>query len=320
MRLDRGAGHALCTSQNMRRETPAMDSTKHPLGVATMVYGDYFFLKRWYAYYAAQVGAENLFVFSHGNDPKHREIAAGANVIHVPRDPTMQMFDRRRWSMLSQFISGMMRFYNWMILGDVDEIVIVDPDVADGLLPHLRDRYWDAETAPKNISPLCLELVHYPELETEPVEEGATILSRRRTFRPNRNYSKPCLVRAPVTFRAGGHVNNLGKRHLPDDVYTLHLKYFDCHTMSDRGQEKSEMILAEEALNANFATMSSWYAPDAKHADILSNSEFGGEDIALTDFRAAMLAQVDMGRDRYAWGSARNNTLYRLPERFAPVF
>ncbi|MGB0800036.1 MAG: hypothetical protein ACPGRD_12035, partial [Planktomarina sp.] len=72
-----------------------MDKTKNPLGVVGMVYQDYAMLQRWYDYYAAQVGPENLFVFSHGNDPKHREIAKGANVINVPRDPAMTKFDSR---------------------------------------------------------------------------------------------------------------------------------------------------------------------------------------------------------------------------------
>lgn len=297
-----------------------MDDTKNPLGVATMVYGDYFFLERWYDYYARQVGAENLFVFSHGNDPRHREIARGANVIHVPRDPTMQMFDRRRWSMLSQFVSGMLRFYNWMILGDVDEIVVVDPDAADGIVAHLKDRYWDPDTAPINISPLCLEIIHDPARERDPVEAGVPILARRRTFRPNRNYSKPCLVRAPVKFRAGGHVNNLGPRHLPDDLYMLHLKYFDSAVMSDRGAEKEVTIRSEAALNANFAQMGSWYQPGEKHAEILADYALGGEDIALPAFRKALLAQTDMGGGRYAWGALQYRTLHRIPERFATVF
>ncbi len=128
-----------------------MDPTKHPLAVITMVYGDYPFLTRWHRYYSAQVGAENLYVFSHGNDPEHRRIAAGANVMNVPRDGGMVKFDRRRWKMMGHLVSGLLEFYTWVIVADVDEIVIVDPKVSTGLIAHLRDRYGDMATAPRSI-------------------------------------------------------------------------------------------------------------------------------------------------------------------------
>ena len=108
-----------------------MDDTKQPLGVATMVHGDYFFLERWYRYYSSQVGAHSLYIFSHGGDPEHRRIAPDANVINIPRDETMHRFDRRRWRMLSNFTSGMLQFYHWMILADVDELVLVLGDAGN---------------------------------------------------------------------------------------------------------------------------------------------------------------------------------------------
>lgn len=296
-----------------------MDDTRNPLGVATMVFEDYFFLQRWYDYFAGQVGAENLFIFSHGNDDRHRQIARGANVINVPRDPSMTMFDRRRWAMLSHYVSGMLRFYNWMILVDVDEFVIVDPDVSPDLISHLRDRYA-GEDAPVNIAPLCLELVHDPDHETDPMEPGTPILSRRRTFRPNRNYSKPCLVAKPAKFASGGHRNDLGPRHLPDDLYMVHLKYFDVPTMQQRGQEKQAAILGAEALNKNFAKMTSWYEPLKSHDKILSSSTRAGEDIRLPEFRAALLQQKARHGGRYEWGPAKTDKLYRIPDRFARLF
>ena len=115
-----------------------MDKAKKMLGVVTMLYEDYFFLERWYDYYSKQVGAENLYVFSHGNDPKHREIAKDANVMNLPRDVSMFKFDRRRWRMMSHLASGLLDYYNWMIVTDVDEIVVVDnasiQDVSEALL------------------------------------------------------------------------------------------------------------------------------------------------------------------------------------------
>ncbi|MEL6517732.1 MAG: glycosyltransferase family 2 protein [Pseudomonadota bacterium] len=297
-----------------------MDNTKQPLGVITNVYGDYFFLQRWYDYYAAQVGPENLYVYSHGNDPRHREIAQKANVIGVPRDPTLFKYNRRKWSMLSHLVAGLSHYYNWVILTDVDEIVIVDPDVSDGLVAHLKERYWDPETAPHNIAPLCLDMIHHPHLETDPITESDTILSKRRTFRPKRNYSKPCLVRSAANFMPGGHANDLGPRHLPDDLYLLHLKFFDVATITERGADKAERVLIDDDVSQNYAGMTSWYKPGEDHAKILERSVLAGENIRLGRFRRALRQQIDTGKNRYNWGSAKTRKLFRIPERFAEVF
>lgn len=297
-----------------------MDDTKQPLGVATMVHGDYFFLERWYRYYKSQVGAQSLYIFSHGGDPEHRRIAPDANVINIPRDETMHRFDRRRWRMLSNFTSGMLQFYHWMILADVDELVVVDPDVSAGLVDHLQARYWDPETAPINIAPMCLDLVHYPEDEHLPITAEASILSRRRTFRPNRNYSKPCLVRAPVVYRAGGHFNNLKERHLPDDLYTIHLKFFDSATIEERTNDRVETVLGSGKVTNGYGDAGrGFYAADKNHGKILERLTFAGEGLALPEIRAQMLKQVEKKPNCFIYGNIDDDKLYRLPERFAHV-
>lgn len=285
-----------------------------------MVYEDYFFLKRWYDYYANQVGPENLFVFSHGNDPIHREIAVGANVINTPRDESMFKFDRRRWNMMSDFVSGQLNFYNWMILSDVDEIVVADPDVSPNLLTYLTTRFAGKRRSPSNIAPLCFELVHYPEDEPLPIEEGKSILSRRRTYRPNTNYSKPCLIRKPAHFWPGGHVNSGGARHLPDGLYLLHLRYFDREMMEDRARQRRASIQSFQQLNPNYGSLETWYETLALHSKILKETEFAGEGIELPGFRSKMQEQVQKTEKRFAWKRVKSRYLYRIPGRFASVF
>ncbi len=297
-----------------------MDNTKQPLGVVTMVYEDYFFLKRWYDHYKPQVGAENLFVFSHGNDPMHRKIAKGANVINTPRDPRLQKWNRRRWGMMSSFVSGQLEFYNWMILTDVDEIVITDPHVAPDIVTYLRKRFPKIRQAPKNIAPLCFDVVHYPADEILPIDDNSTILSRRRTYRPNTNYSKPCLIRKGAHFWPGGHVNSLGPRHLPDGLYMLHLRFFDRYQMEARAEERRRSIQSTDELNPNYSNLETWYDTLALHTDILENTEFKGEDIDIPEFRTEMQKQVQKAPNRFAWRRVQSPYLYRIPERFAAVF
>ena len=114
-----------------------MDQTRAPMMAMTMVGGDHFFLERWVEYYGRHLGREHLYILSHGGDPEHRRIAAGCNVIYLPFDETRNCFNQRRWQMLSRLTSGFTNFYNWVLVGDVDEIVAVDPDVSDNLIDYI---------------------------------------------------------------------------------------------------------------------------------------------------------------------------------------
>lgn len=297
-----------------------MESYKSTLGVVTMVYEDYFFLERWYNYYRKQVGAENLYVFSHGNDPKHREIAAEANVMNLPRDEIMFKFDRRRWRMLGNFATGLLDFYNFMIVSDVDEIVVVDPIAAPTIVEYIHQTYGAMKNAPRNISPLCLELIHLPEQEPLPIQDNKTILSRRRIFRPNKNYSKPCIVGGPVGFGPGGHRNTLGPRHLPEHLYTLHLKYFDQRTVEERGEEKKKLVVDAGNIGSKYDTSHAWSRTQEAYEGIIASATLEGENIELPEFRKAMLKQTERYSNQYVWGPARSSTLYRIPERFSDVF
>lgn len=296
-----------------------MDKVRKPLAVITMVYGDYQFLKRWYDYYGAQVGPEHLYVFSHGNDPEHRRVAPDANVLNAPRDSGMVKFDRRRWRMMSHLASGLLEFYNWVIVADVDEIVIVDPSVAGGLIEHLGDRYGNPATAPRSVSPFALNMVHMPELEPLPVLDEEPILSRRRHFLPSRVYSKPCLVREPVMFGPGGHRNNLGRRHLSDALYLVHLKFADVGWMTKRADVQAELVSFAALSNAEYSGQHGWTETVATYHRIRTTHQPGPEDVALPAIRAAMLRQKERYKDQFIWGPVNNDTLYRVPDRFATL-
>lgn len=294
-----------------------MDKTKKPLAVMTMVYEDYDFLKRWYDYYAGQVEAENLFVFSHGNDSEHKNIAKGANVLNVPRDPEMLKFDKRRWRMLGDFASGLLNFYNWALVTDVDEMVVVDPDISVSLIDYLENMYPDISKAPRNISPLGLNLIHIPEEEPLPILENELILSRRRFFHPSRVYSKPTLVRLPVSFAPGGHRNNLGLRTLSDDLYLVHLKFFDMKEAIERSKKQAALIEVNTTTGSEDHV---WLKSLDAYQVVRDTYSIGPEDISLPEIRAAMMKQKQKFKESYIWGQFENRTLFQLPTRFSSLF
>ena len=297
-----------------------MDPTKTPCGAITMAYQDHFFLDRWVRHYGAQFGRENLFVLSHGEDPEHRRIAAGANIIHVPRDPMLWRFDRRRWWLMTHFSAGMLRYFNWLIVGDVDEVVVVDPAVAPDLVSYLA-RHDNPRTAPKSICPLGIELVHNPEAEPEPIEAGVPVLSRRRVFRANANYSKPCIIRRDAGFTIGGHANDHQPRYLDPHLYLIHMRFFDHDRAVERlGGRKAlrEVITGDRPAEEGSAA----WSKDLETYLRLSKGRAVREDVELADFRRKMVDGQQTLHDGKVvfFGGGRTKELYRLPERFAAVF
>lgn len=300
-------------------ERPTLDPTKAPCAALTMAYQDHEFLRRWVDYYARQFERRHLYVLSHGGDPEHRRIAQGCNVIALPRDPTMFRMDRRRWSLISQFANGLLRYFNWVIAGDVDEVVIVDPDVA----PNLQTYLWryDRPDAPKSICPFGIELVHNPALEPEPILPGETILSRRRNFRANANYSKPCILRRESHFTSGGHANLHKPRYLDPHLYLVHLRFYDetqtIARLTGRKSLREAMDTARDQEGEGVA-----WSKDLETFRKLSQLVPVREDAELADFRRKMIDEQQALHEETVifWGGGRSRELYRLPDRFAPLF
>jgi hypothetical protein len=300
-------------------ERGILDPTKPPCAAITMAYQDHVFLDRWVRHYGAQFGRQHLYILSHGGDPEHARIGEGCNIITLPRDPTMFRLDRRRWGFISQFASGMLRYYNWLFVGDVDEVVIVDPDVAPDLTSYMQRK--TARDTPKSICPLGIELIHNPAQEPLPIDPGAPILSRRRNFRANANYSKPCIIRRDTTFSIGGHANTHLPRVLDPHLYLIHLRFFDyditCARLTQRKDMREIMRGDKDPKDVGHA-----WGRDLENFKALASGVPVREDVELAEFRARMLAEQQVLHDGKVafFGGGRTRELYRLPERFAQVF
>jgi hypothetical protein len=297
---------------------PIFDPTKSPLGVMTMAHGDHDLLDTWVRYYEKQVGRQHLYVVSHGNDPEHHRIAEGANVIALPRDPSMSQFERRRWFLLTQFTNGLLRYYNWMLTGDVDEIVVLDPDHGDSLIDYLK-RY-DTPRAPKSISPFGIEIVHNPTLEPDALASGEPVLSRRRLFRLNANYAKPCIVRTDVSYTNGGHANDHQPRFLDDHLYLMHLRFYDHERSCAR--LKGRALLRKELYEQTEGAAQDVWAKSIETYERLALQEPQETTIDFPAFREKMRKDAkDLHNGKVTFfGGGRSKELYRLPDRFSRLF
>lgn len=300
-----------------RRAFP--DPTKVPAAAVTMAYKDYHLLENWVEYYGQQFGREHLYVLSHGGDPEHKKIADGCNVIYLPRDETMTKWDRLRWSFLSNFTNGLLRYYNWVICGDVDEIVVVDPDEAENLTEYLYRH--DTRAAPKSLSPFGIEIIHNPEWEEVSLTTDGPLLEKRRIFRINANYAKPCVIRADVGFTTGGHANNHQPRHLDPHLYLIHLRYYDYDLAIDRLKSRADMRKIISADSGDEAKQP-WATGVENYNKMISSKEPTPTNMEFLEFRKNMIDKAkDLHNGRVTFfGGGRSKELYRLPDRFVNLF
>lgn len=189
------------------------------VAAVTMVRDDAFFLAAWLRHYGAQFGRENCYVINHGRGAQVAEMATGCNVIGIPGD-AHKNFDVKRWGLLNGLVGGLRRYYKHVIVGDVDELVVRDPETGGTLRDFLED-------APEGrvLTPLGLEVIHRIDVEHDKIEDH--ILGPRRHVRPAPHYSKPCIISAPVKIARGGHFTQYDRLFTPDELYLMHLKFCD---------------------------------------------------------------------------------------------
>jgi Glycosyl transferase family 2 len=216
--------------------------------IMTMVRDDYFFLERWVRYYGEMFGRDALYVVNHGNGEKIKDIAAGCNVIGIP-DVFNEKFDAMRWRLLNNLAQGLRGYYNYVLIGDVDEFVVVDPKTEMNLADFLGKR-----RGKNTITPIGLEVVHQPALEPEGLD--GPMLGPRRYARFTTAYSKPCIFNHHVEISRGGHYATDPELKIFKNVYMFHMRYVDAQMYSDTLARRGKQV--ERIAQSGDDTMISW--------------------------------------------------------------
>ncbi len=283
----------------------------------TMVRDDAFFLGAWLRHYGGLLGRENCYVINHGRGQQVAELATGCNVIGIPGDPHKN-FDMKRWRMLNNLVMALRCYYNHVIVGDVDELVVLDPDAGMDL------RVW-LETVPANrvLTPLGLEVIHRIDVEDEPV--GERILGPRRHVRPAPHYSKPCIVSTGTKIARGGHFTQYKRLHTPEHLYLLHLKFCDLEAYGE-AMNRRNAVTQEIGAGVKEASIGRHWFAEARGEDAEVFEAFAGlemqEGFDLAPMRHAMRQSWKARGDTGYWQFDRPDldTQYLLPERFSGVF
>lgn len=286
------------------------------VAAVTMVRDDPFFLRAWLRHYGGQFGRENCYIINHGRGTAVSEMAEGCNVIGIPGDPHKN-FDMKRWRLLNGLVEGLRAYYKHVIVGDVDELVVLDPEEGSDL------KEWLAQMPGKQVlTPLGLEVIHRIDLEPEAID-GA-ILGPRMHVRPAPHYSKPCVVSFGTKIARGGHFTQYDRLHTPEALYLLHLKFCDFQNYCATMDQRNAVTGALKAEIRDIAIGKHWFA------------EARGEDRSVFEAFEALEMQPEFNpgplrRKMHRTWKPRNDTgfwqfdrpdynmQFRLPERFAGV-
>ncbi len=279
------------------------------IAAVTMVRNERLLLPFWTRHYAGQVGAEACYVIDQGSDDGGTDALGAVNRVRIPRS---ELDETVRAGFVSEFCASLLRWYDWVIYADVDEMLVADPRRYRGLAEYCEERHADVVTA------FGVNVLHRLGVERE-IDPGRAVLGQRRWAFPSASMCKPMLARAPVRRSPGFHCSDAPI--VFDGLVNFHLAYCDLDVALAR-QIKRRATLADNPAppahhmlpNDTIKEMMQGWSGMPLCGDVMLTegcrhmTEFADRVLASRAGRAGDVYKIDLG----LWG----DRLWNVPERF----
>lgn len=200
------------------------------IAAITMARNDEFFLSRWIAYYGAQFGKENLYIYLDGLDQTAPQNADGAHITKFPHaEQAVQRGDKTRILMLSDLARDLFaQGYDIVIGCDCDEFLIIDPDANMTLREYLSQK-----NIKTSLSGLGLDVGM--DLNTEAqLDPLLPFLAQRKYALLSTRYTKPVVLARPATWGSGFHSVKGHNFHIDENLYLLHFGGVDLDMIKNK--------------------------------------------------------------------------------------
>jgi len=188
----------------------------------TMARNDAFFLKKWVSYYGSALGEENLYIYLDGKDQSFPDYEGPAHITAVERlGGQVVAAEKRRLRFLSDRQAELLDQYDLVIGVDVDEFLVVDPQVGQSLVEYLSDRQVNV-----SLSGLGLDVGQHLQQESA-IDGTRPYLQQRHYAVVSSRYTKPSVVSEPVLWGSGFHRVKGHNFHIDPHLFLFHFGYFD---------------------------------------------------------------------------------------------
>lgn len=286
---------------------------KKPVAVIVKFFNEEALLPRWRDHYFRQVGRENCYMLDHGSNDGSQRLTGGANVIRLMRS---EQNDYIHLDLVRTLAEELLKTYRYVLHVDIDELVVADPAQYSSLADYA------ARCEHPIVTMIGLELQHV--IEREPaLDDRMPILTQRRHAWFHGSMCKPALTSGPLDWSPGFHC--MPHPTVFDDLYLFHLRYADRdiglrRLYRSRNQPWSHPDQAPHQRMADepwLAMIADFGAP-GRLSDI--PAETAAPEMAAC--QAAFIASR-AGRERNDYKidlDIKSAELWRVPDRFAPVF
>jgi len=286
----------------------------------TMAYKSYRFLEKWVQYYGGLFGEENLYVVSHGGDPIHDDIAGNCNLITVPRQFTENM-EIDRWNALGDYTGMLSTFYDYVICGDCDELILTDPRIGMDLSAYMAKRDVSQTV------PVGLYILPPADTGARSVDWEKPLLGQASYAIIDGAYCKPSICSKRRVFTSGGHEAVGEALDIDRNLMLCHLKYLD----DDRMKLAQDLVTevratkrkhAAEGRDATDWSMSTVWQYGKQAEEKLLNRMLAAPliekpDTTLFAYRLLMQCQTKASDGTTSYRAPmRNPRRIQLPERF----
>lgn len=302
---------------------PAEAAATLPIAALTTVWNEVDYLRKWVDYYGGHFGRENLYVLAHGGRSEIHEVAEGCIIYDLPRNRIDDSKERRRARMIEGLVTNLLGDHRAVIIGDVDEYIVADPDV--GTLTELVDRFRDG--AP-SVKPMNLNVLDDPD--APPIDWSRPVFEQRRLARSRYQFCKPVVMYEPARFTPGFHYSDHDP-HTAPGLYLVHLHYADRKTNEAINAARLETVdempqlasMAARKANAwtDFMGRYERYNAEARALNIRKLDKVGPQ--ILKNMEANIVPGNEKAPDfgkTMTYGKKRMQFRIEVPERFAKVF
>lgn len=207
-----------------------------PIAAISMVRNDTFFADKWIAYYGAQLGYENLYLFVDGMEQPLPKEAKKINCFQIPHTPYPRaQGDKKRAKKISDFAQSLYPQYRAVLAMDIDEFLVVDPKTKLSLKAYLQQNFTTSSR-----SALGLDVGQHPQLE-QAIELQKPFLSQRSFAQVSDRYTKPVVSLKPLRWGSGFHRTKGKNFTLDPNLYLFHFGLVDLKHIQQKTEE-SELL------------------------------------------------------------------------------